>query len=997
LRTISQASLNALSETTGVEPVNFIDIDWSGAGQYVRYSDQSYPGVIAKILSLGNVENVVNLSGNTSSQNVNLKLDDTDGSLKYIIDTIDIHKKNVKIYQWFKSIPMEEAFVIFDGEISSPIVWSEHERTLTFDVVSKLDDMEVGFSAEEGDFEYIPPAIMGKAWPLIFGTVYKVPCIRINEIPTGAITDTIGIDEHSIDLNAGQRIVTNNVEAHRKALRQAASCFILALRCMAAASYYRFRQQVDVATVPSDWYTGIDYTSLILQLDQQADQLQDQGNEFLAQANEIALNMFTVYDTSPAASNVQKSSVQMVNGQQFPQGTTIALGIKGNDGTVAYHEGIMEGTNFTITKQISPLSELGIISAGPVEVTERGETGVRYQSQVQVQKLWIAQGGSTVTISQQTTYPIRYIACMNWCTVAMVWAQRTFNESGITQIFPVPNTYYQVDYEDFGAVKATLITMYRPLSSYVNEGWSDEIFIDLISPVGPNVVDIMIWLIQTYTKHTYDPVSFAHVYERQINYPANFALTNRPNIIVLLQEIAFQCRCAIWYNNGIFYLRYLSEQTDPTETFVDDDIEFGSISLECTPTEEVVTKITATWQPDYYVDPYKLVFRSNIPKYGVMPEDYNFYIYNQQVLVEKSAIFWMIRKSNVWKRVKFDTFLTKLRVETYDMILLNFSEPVISNSPVVALVESVAYDSDNQRLTITVWVPIRWGEMDQYIFALPADIAETIILPVPKDLPGQGTKGKLFDQNPVKGTAPSNYTRPYPTAGSNAHYDHGPIAERDPAIADPPDANNNTGIRTFAGPSYINSSFKLDKPINTTHNQWQVKDRRLPTIQFDKDGVYPGYVSGKIEGNRYAVDIYPLGLDQAPTRITVIELSGQNVPNGAGVIVNKNVLARQITGAGFTQQVQYTMVAASAGGSGMIPGRVVEGSADTYSVDLYENGWSQEPTQRVTVQQLDIDPDDTVPAKTAVMVTFVTTKDSEGNTMKSYYMQVPVWLAELEV
>ena len=129
MRNISPASLAALGETEAVEPVNFVDIDWTGTGNYLRYSDQSYPGMMARILELSNLENVINLSGNTTSQSINLKLDDTDGELKRLIDTVDIHQKYVKVYQWFKSIPVNEAFVIFEGQIASPMEWSEHERT----------------------------------------------------------------------------------------------------------------------------------------------------------------------------------------------------------------------------------------------------------------------------------------------------------------------------------------------------------------------------------------------------------------------------------------------------------------------------------------------------------------------------------------------------------------------------------------------------------------------------------------------------------------------------------------------------------------------------------------------------------------------------------------------------------------------------------------------------------------------------------------------------
>jgi hypothetical protein len=88
----------------------------------------------------------------------------------------------------------------FEGGIASPIEWNEGDRTLSFDVLSKIFDVETGFSVEEGDFINVPRSFIGKAWPLVFGTVLNAPTVAIDEIPTGSTLADIGIPDYSIGL-----------------------------------------------------------------------------------------------------------------------------------------------------------------------------------------------------------------------------------------------------------------------------------------------------------------------------------------------------------------------------------------------------------------------------------------------------------------------------------------------------------------------------------------------------------------------------------------------------------------------------------------------------------------------------------------------------------------------------------------------------------------------------------------------------------------------------
>jgi hypothetical protein len=102
-----------------------------------------------------------------------------------------------------------------------------------------------------------------------------------------------------------------------------------------------------------------------------------------------------------------------------------------------------------------------------------------------------------------------------------------------------------------------------------------------------------------------------------------------------------------------------------------------------------------------------------------------------------------------------------------------------------------------------------------------------------------------------------------------------------------------------------------------------------------------------------------------------ITINGRDGVDGAdGISINDETL-REIIGR------------LGGGGGGGIPGEVVSGSGDTYTVTIYPNGLLG-TTENVTVTQLQIDAGETIPAGTWAIVTQM----GDGE----YAMVVPVWL-----
>lgn len=748
MRSISAASLDKLAQRLGTEPINVVEIQWVEAGARDSYSDRDIgTGIKGKILSIGGLDNVIQVSGSSESQQVTITVDDTDGSIKNIIDNHDIHKRPCWVYQWFEGLALGEKFLIFKGQISSPIRWSERERTVTFDVISRIEDAEIGFSIEEGDFPGAPEDLIGKPWPLVFGTCINIPALRTKSPFQGTLATGVGIRDYTLEAR----------------IQQAE-----AILCPYEFKGYQVKQFITAQyEVKSIYGPTIDC---------------HMTNCETVKALEEALAEQKLFEPT---------IITVFGGNRFPQNTTIRLLIDGG-----IFLGFFTGDVFTIQNrqhpdqavtgvpQFTPINAETIFkyynarrleaiandckplifptkvtldtastseekdpnnpgpSAAAVEVSEK-----LYADMVTANFFW-ANPGAEVTIAGDEE--VIYIANILPSTILRVAAYREFN--GRRELLTVPPDFYTVRQVDYTGYQVMELVFSQPLSRR-GQGWSDDIYVTLTSSVGPNTVDILEWMIQTYTAYEIDDTSFNHVRTLIENYPSHFPILERKNLLEALREISYQARCAIWLRDDKFFLRYLPEDPAPVEEIAESDVLAPSLEVYHTPTEDLVTKYVAEWRKDYAIDkPNKIILRHNVKKYGTQEQEENFYIYNIHELVLKSATFWLIRRSNTWRLAKFSTPISKLAIEVFDAVTLDL--PSVSDVPIKAIVEQASYNSESKEIDFEVWTPLKSGTKTPYLFAWPADIEETSLFPTIEEqqfgFAGSG-QGPSFNTRPPSG------------------------------------------------------------------------------------------------------------------------------------------------------------------------------------------------------------------------------------------------------
>ena len=732
MRNISAGGLAKLAQSKGTEPIVIVEVDWS-PNATLAYADRDIGNSVkGRILEVGDLDNVIDVLNANSSQEISLVLDDTDGTIKGIMDTQDIHQRDVRVFQWFEGLDLSDKFLLFAGKLSSPVGWSEADRTVSFSVISQLEDKEFGFSAEEGQFPFIPKDLVGEPWPAIFGKVLDCPALQVNKAVSGSTLCGIGI--------------LSGEDLHNQVALGGEDCGL-------GMSLASMSQNISFLNVCHFAWSSV-----------QTDKAQAKAAELLDQINSLQAQISQAVGSKTqqqgCATTQRKlkmdnakegglgcNPVRILGGEDFPQNTTIKLNINGGLFT-----GIMHDDKFTISLREHPENDdkaaeiFGGIEGERCETPTPAQffdyqmpvppgTGDLFGDTVRrhgftfcstphlsrpataqvAQHFWADAGARVVMHSDE---PITYIVSITPGTVLAVKAYKTLN--GERRLVNVPNNLWFTQTKVYGTITAVQVVTNKPLSSIVDQGWSDELYVTFQSTIGPNTVEILEYIIDRWTDLTFDATSFNYVKTKLTNFPSNFPVLDRKNTLELIREIAFQARCAVWISNGVFYLKYLPEEPSSDQAITVSDLESASVEVNLTPTEDLMTKMRVTWHLSCAADePEVFILRHNVNKYGTKEEEFDWYIYNQPDIILKCATFWLIRKCNTWKKIRFRGFLNLLRLETFDTVNLQLPS-YIAVGDVKAIVEQASYNSEENTLDFECLVPVRSGEMAKYDFFWPS-------------------------------------------------------------------------------------------------------------------------------------------------------------------------------------------------------------------------------------------------------------------------------------
>lgn len=740
MRTASAGALAQLAQNLGGLPGNILEIQWVEGGTRYVYGDLDIEadGIKGKILEISALDAVVNVSAGSDSQGISVVLDDTDGEIKDILDLHDIHKRPCWVYQWFQNLPTSDKFLLFKGYISSPLTWNEGDRTVSFDVISQIEDVEVGFSIEEGDIDSPPEHLIGQPWPLCFGTVFNVPMLKLQSVRQGILETGVGIADPSLPARihaAGHVIcpvVFNGFQATYNSLM---SLIIQPIFSRDPQCQAQRTQAVELLECQLTQQQAFEFDTITIFKGEQFPQgvtltLNISGAKFIGSFSGKVFTIDQRIHPEVDELNIPNSVFGLSQGDGV-----IAIGsnLTADAVLAAFNDAPASTAQRTVLTELAEAREdyeaaTGIVCGGSAAISlDPALTAIEASRQIagavpQSSFFW-ANTGDTVTLDGDEE--IIYVANILPSTILRVAAYRQFDNG--QALVTVPEDWYTVREVDYQSYQVVEIVFDRPLSRRGN-GWTDNVFVSLTSSVGPNTVDIIEWLIGQYTDFTTDATSFNAVRTLVENYPMHFAILSRPNIIELLEQIAYQARCAIWMRDDVFYLRYLPADPVVHETITKSAMIHNTFEIFHTDTEDLETKVTIDWRTDYEKpEPNKWIAAHNVGKYGVQKGDYDYFTFNILELVRKSGTFWLIRKSNTWRKIRFDVPLRYARLETFDCIEVD--HPALSDDPVKCIIEEASFDTEGFKIHIEAWTPIKSGSRTPYDFAYPAAIDEFELFP----------------------------------------------------------------------------------------------------------------------------------------------------------------------------------------------------------------------------------------------------------------------------
>ena len=177
--------------------------------------------------------------------------------------------------------------------------------------------------------------------------------------------------------------------------------------------------------------------------------------------------------------------------------------------------------------------------------------------------------------------------------------------------------------------------------------------------------NILKYLIQHYTDLTWDAASSATSRTSwRPSRPTSRSWSRRTSIQVL-QEIAFQARCALWISNGVFYFEVPAGGADAGRHDHRERHRCRAGRRGGTDaTEDIVTKMKIKWRLSWAdLSPTRRRTRprrrsssgTTSTKYGTQEQELRLLHLQPAGHHLQVATFWLIRKSNTWKRIKFKT------------------------------------------------------------------------------------------------------------------------------------------------------------------------------------------------------------------------------------------------------------------------------------------------------------------------------------------------------
>jgi hypothetical protein len=749
------------------------------------FSTKETPGAKGVVLNIGDCSLEEKGDSLGSSGRVSVSLADTDGLLKLDLDVLKLEGSEAIIWQRFEGAE-DAQIILMRGSIRGPIQWEEGNRIFSFAVESDIWEDQIGFSPTEDDFPDLNPDVYGTPWPLLFGTVYHVPAVHVKKRAAGTLhTDLKLWADPVYRLSSDKQTIFLDIDVHVKTVFNSAEEF----NTIYVKGGKNFTQNIPISIIIDGVVfkgTMVDEKFSVTQanapkyedlvIDSRVTTDPDFKNSSVLWLKKLAngsypniLNHHCYFKT--AANLVWYNYCTKQSGgkcwfrNRFISPVNNDSQIIFGDPTKSKGKELLMATGKIIGK-VYQISQNGFIKDVEALIAQTREN-VKGRAIVPNKSPWglviatlnrikDSSGGfwrasSDTEVREYNTDPDIYVFSGIECSQILgVYGKQNvqYQDGKQKKVFkPIPKSFYTEQLESNYKVNksfASALLFPQALKDFKtpegSEEWGDQIYVSAISTIGPNTVDIIEWLLTTYTDLNIGK-TFKIVKANLTDFPSNFAVFDRQDVLRLCEDIAWQARCALLTDSGTAELVFLAKKPTSDFEFNLTNTEFRSLKLYTTDSSNVKTKFIGVWTPNYEDTnvPNKTVesktkilrdivrgineaddhrtrtatqfqlYSENVDKYGEKTEEYRFTIYDNPHSVDLGLSFWGHRFANSWKIIELNGFHDSLHLTVFDGVNLN-----LPGIPAVrGVIKSASFNPKEKTVSYVIWLPVLAGRIGE--------------------------------------------------------------------------------------------------------------------------------------------------------------------------------------------------------------------------------------------------------------------------------------------
>lgn len=755
---VTPAALSAIKQRTPVSSCVIVSVLWGFDLQWYSSKNISINGidVQARVIEVGQMSNQKRADNRSTTGDMSVTLDDSDGRLKFYIDNTVAEKTEAQIWLWFDGTGFDDRMLLLSGHMKEP-QWEDQGRKVSFTIETVIEKQEFGFAPTRDDFKDLSDDAVGIAWPAAFGTVKHLPTIHAKK----PIQATLTVD---IRLSGQGYYRQGNIlreDTQPKIQSYINSAYTADVIYIDRPEIFPQNKPI-VLSINNVYFLGQFAPDGSFKVEQ-ANYPKYQNLKVTASQPNIGTTGITTSGKYNVNVDVGDSKISLANCFCYFEGGGFSY-CEEQIGTICYFSYPFigkDGRSFTpnLIQFVYSIAENGMTHAKELE--RLFHTFNFAQSQVTVplaayhellssasqasNALWRIETGATVFLYDPDEINIYVASAIRMSSITSVYGKKlikTYTGKQRRIFTTIPAEYYQIQLTSNIPINdefvSGLIVPVR-LSELIGQEWDDDIYVSGTSTQGPNSVEIIRYILEQFTDLDLD-ASFDNVSSDVAPYPCNFAYFDRKNALQFAQEIAWQSRCVLVVDAERVSIRYLGQAPNPIMIFNTSNVAEDSVKLSWTSVDEIVTRFDATWTDTYKDSPsvqnlntsevnrlsrvlkalvpdtYKertatklYQYRENIDVFGLMQEQANIFIYNDEPSVKKTVDFWGHRKANSWQKVVFRALnLDALILQPFDGIAINLNQsPILLN--VIGTVERIEYSHQNRMVEIEAWLPILAG------------------------------------------------------------------------------------------------------------------------------------------------------------------------------------------------------------------------------------------------------------------------------------------------